>query len=323
MEKRAFLKRMLASSIAVIGLVAGAQALAINNLKVLVPAHPGGGWDQTGRGLASAAQKHNIIKQVQIENKGGAAGTIALAQFITSQKGDANVLMVGGSVMVGGILLNKTPVSMKQLTPIARLTGEYDVVVVPANSPIKSFEELMVKFKADPGSVSWAGGSAGGTDHIIVGMIARDQGVDVKKINYIPFAGGGEAVASVVGGHVTVGLSGYSEFAGQIEAGKLRPLAVTSAKRLKGRDIPTLTEQGVDVELANWRAVFGAPGLSEAQSRELMKMVDQTVSTAAWQDLLAKNGWTDAYLSGDAFKAYLENDISDTEKILTGLGLIK
>lgn len=322
-EKRASLKRMLASSIAVIGLMAGAQALAIDNLKLMIPANPGGGWDQTGRGLATAAQKHNIVKQVQIENKGGAGGTIGLAQFINSQKGDANAMVVGGSVMVGGILINKSPVSLKQVTPIARLTGEYDVLVVPANSPIKSLKDLVAKFKADPGSVSWGGGSAGGTDHIIVGMIAQDQGVDVKKINYIPFAGGGEAVASIVGGHVTVGLSGYSEFAGQIEAGKLRPLAVTSAKRLKGLDIPTLKEQGVDVELANWRAVFGAPGLSEAQSRELVKMVDQTVRTATWQELLAKNGWTDAYLSGDAFKTYLENDISSTEKILTGLGLIK
>jgi putative tricarboxylic transport membrane protein len=317
------LRRWLASSATVLGLVAAAPALAVDNLKIMVPANPGGGWDQTGRGLAAAAQKHDIIKQFQIDNKGGAGGTIGLAQFINSQKGDPNALIVGGSVMVGGILINKSPVSLKQVTPVARLTGEYDVLVVPANSPIKSLKELMDKFKADPGSVSWGGGSAGGTDHIIVGMIAQDQGVDVKKINYIPFAGGGEAVASVVGGHVTAGLSGYSEFAGQIESGKLRPLGVTSAQRLKGIDVPTLKEQGVDVELANWRAVFGAPGLSEAQTRELVKMVDQTVRSKTWQDLLEKNGWADAYLPGDAFKTYLESDISRTEKILTGLGLIK
>lgn len=317
------LKRWLASSIAAIGLVAGAPALALDNLELMVPANPGGGWDQTGRGLVTAAQKNDILKKVQIDNKGGAGGTIGLAQFITSKKGNPNAMLVGGSVMVGGILLNKSPVTLQQVTPVARLTGEYDVLVVPANSPIKNLKDLIAKFKADPGSVSWGGGSAGGTDHIIVGLIAQDQGVDVKKINYIPFAGGGEAQASILGGHVTVGLSGWSEFAGQIEAGKLRAIGVSSGKRLKGIDVPTLKEQGVNVELSNWRAVFGAPGLTPEQTRELTKMVDQTVRTKDWQDLLEKNGWADAYMPGDAFKTYLNNEIAQTEKVLTGLGLIK
>jgi putative tricarboxylic transport membrane protein len=206
---------------------------------------------------------------------------------------------------------------------VARLTGEYDVLVVPASSPIKSLKDLLAQFKANPGSVSWGGGSAGGTDHIIVAMIAQDQGVDVGKINYIPFAGGGEAQASIMGGHVTVGLSGWNEFAGQIEAGKLRPIAVSSGKRLKGIDVPTLKEQGVDVELSNWRAVFAAPDITDAQRKELMILVDKAVRTKTWQELLAKNGWTDAYLTGDSFKTYLDNDIAKTEKVLNGLGLVK
>lgn len=322
-NKRTPLSRWLLTSVTALGLLAGAPALAIDNLKLLVPANPGGGWDQTGRGLAAALQQNDIVKKVQIDNKGGAAGTIGLAQFVTSSKGDPNAMLVGGSVMVGGIALNKSPVSLKQVTPIARLTGEYDVLVVPANSPIKSLKDLLVQFKANPGSVSWGGGSAGGTDHIIVAMIAQDQGVDVSKINYIPFAGGGEAQASIMGGHVTVGLSGWNEFAGQIEAGKLRPIAVTSGKRLKGIDVPTLKEQGVDVELSNWRAVFGAPGLTDAQKKDLMIMVDKGVRTKSWQDLLAKNGWADAYLPGDAFKTYLDNEIAKTEQIINGLGLVK
>lgn len=321
--KRTSLSRWLLTSVTALGLLASGPALALDSLKILVPANPGGGWDQTGRGLAQAMQANDIVKKIQIDNKGGAAGTIGLAQLINSSKGAPNAAMIGGSVMVGGILLNKSPVSLSQVTPIARLTGEYDVLVVPANSPIKSMKDLIAQFKANPGSVSWGGGSAGGTDHIIVAMVAQNQGVDVSKINYIPFAGGGEAQAAIMGGHVTVGLSGWNEFAGQIQAGKMRPLAVTSGKRLPGVDVPTLKEQGIDVELSNWRAIFGAPGITEAQRQDLMVAVDKAVRTKNWQELLAKNGWADAYLAGDSFKAYLDNEIKQTEKIMMGLGLIK
>ncbi|MFC7518485.1 Bug family tripartite tricarboxylate transporter substrate binding protein [Herbaspirillum sp. GCM10030257] len=317
------LTRLLATSVTALGLLAAGPALAIDSIKMLVPANPGGGWDQTGRGLQQALQQNDIVKKVQVDNKGGAAGTIGLAQFVNSSKGDGNALLVGGSVMVGGIALNKSPVNLSQVTPIARLTGEYDVLVVPANSPIKSLKELIAQFKANPGSVSWGGGSAGGTDHIIVAMIAQASGVDASKINYIPFAGGGEAQAAIMGGHVTVGLSGYNEFAGQIEAKKLRPIAVTSGKRLPGIDVPTLKEQGVDVELANWRAVFGAPGINEQQKKDLIAAVEKAVNTKTWKDLLAKNGWNDAYLAGDEFKTYLTNEIAKTEQIMTSLGLVK
>ncbi len=321
--KRISLGRWLLPAVTAISLLASAPALAIDSLKILVPANPGGGWDQTGRALGQAMQTGEIVKKVQIDNKGGAAGTIGLAQFVNSSKGKGDALLVGGSVMVGGIALNKSPVSLTQVTPIARLTGEYDVLVVPANSPIKSVKDHGAKFKADPGSVSWGGGSAGGTDHIIVGMIAQATGVDVSKINYIPFAGGGEAQAAILGGHVTVGLSGYNEFEGQIKTGKMRPLAVTSDKRLPGLDIPTLKEQGVDVVLANWRGVFGAPGISDAQKKELIAAVEKTAKSKAWQETLAKNGWADSYLAGDAFKDYLDKEIKETEKIIAGLGLTK
>lgn len=321
--KRTSLGRWLLPAVTALSLIASAPALAIDSLKILVPANPGGGWDQTGRALGQAMQTGEIVKKVQIDNKGGAAGTIGLAQFVNSSKGKGDALLVGGSVMVGGIALNKSPVSLTQVTPIARLTGEYDVLVVPANSPIKSVKDLVAKFKADPGSVSWGGGSAGGTDHIIVGMIAQATGVDVSKINYIPFAGGGEAQAAILGGHVTVGLSGYNEFEGQIKTGKMRPLAVTSDKRLPGLDIPTLKEQGVDVVLANWRGVFGAPGITDAQKKELIAAVEKTAKSKSWQETLAKNGWADSYLAGDAFKDYLDKEIKETEKIIAGLGLVK
>lgn len=321
--KRTTLARLLAASLTALGLLAFGPALALDDFKILVPANPGGGWDQTGRGLAAAIQQNDIVKKVQVANKGGAAGTIGLAQFVNSSRGDPSAVLIGGSVMVGGIALNNSPVKLSQVTPIARLTGEYDVLVVPANSPIKSLKDLIAQFKSNPGGISWGGGSAGGTDHIIVAMIAQNQGIDVSKINYIPFSGGGEAQAAILGGHVTVGLSGWNEFAGQIQSGKFRPLAVTSGKRLPGIDVPTLKEQGVDVELANWRAVFGAPGLNDAQKKELMSVIEKAVRTKTWTDLLAKNGWSDTYLAGDAFATYLDNEVKQTEKIIGNLGLVK
>jgi putative tricarboxylic transport membrane protein len=226
-------------------------------------------------------------------------------------------------VMVGGIILNKSAVNLGMVTPLARLTGEYEVLVVPASSPIKSLKDLITQFKANPGSVSWGGGSAGGTDHILAGMIAQAVGVEPSKVNYIPYAGGGEAQAAILGGHVTVGVSGYSEFAGQIKAGKFRALAISSDKKVPGIDVATLKDQGVDVELFNWRGVFGAPGISDAQKKALLAAIDSTVKSPAWKEVLTKQDWTDIYMSGDAFVKYIDDENKRIGDILGKLALRK
>ena len=303
--------------------LAAPSAHAIDNLKILVPANPGGGWDQTGRALQAAMQSGNLVNKVTVDNKGGAGGTIGIAQFVNSQKGDPNALMVGGMVMVGAIITNKSPVTLAQVTPIARLTGEYEVVVVPASSKIQTMKDLVAQLKANPGSVAFGGGSAGGTDHILAAMIAQAVGADPAKINYIAYAGGGEALAAILGGHVAAGISGYGEFAGQIKSGKMRALAISSDKRVPGIDIPTLKEQGIDVELANWRAVFGAPGITDAQRKELVDLMAKTVKTPAWQATLKKNEWEDLFLSGDAFKAFMDKEQPRIAKVIESVGLAK
>jgi putative tricarboxylic transport membrane protein len=303
--------------------LAAPTAHAIDNLKILVPANPGGGWDQTGRALQAAMQSGNLVNKVTVDNKGGAGGTIGIAQFVNSQKGDPNALMVGGMVMVGAIITNKSPVTLAQVTPIARLTGEYEVVVVPASSKIQSMKDLVAQLKANPGSVAFGGGSAGGTDHILAAMIAQAVGADPSKINYIAYAGGGEALAAILGGHVAAGISGYGEFAGQIKSGKMRALAISSDKRVPGIDIPTLKEQGIDVELANWRAVFGAPGITDAQRKELVDLMAKTVKTQAWQATLKKNEWEDLFLGGDAFKAFMDKEQPRIAKVIESVGLAR
>src|SRR4029434_6389749 len=254
------------------------------SLKMMIPANPGGGWDQTGRNLASAMQRAKLVSSVQFDNKGGAGGTIGLAQFINSAKGDPNAVMIGGMVMVGAIYLENSPVNLTMVTPLARLTGEYEIIVVPASSPHKNMADLVKAFKANPGGISWGGGSAGGTDHILVGLIAKATGVDPSKINYVPFKGGGEAIAAIIGGHVTAGVSGIGEFAEQIKGGRMRALAVSSPKKIEG--YPTLKEQAIDVELSNWRGTFGAPGITTQQRDALIKINQSATESAAWNTAL-------------------------------------
>jgi putative tricarboxylic transport membrane protein len=316
-------RRALVCTAIVIGLLTAGPAIAMDSLKILVPAAPGGGWDQTCRALQAALQSEKVVQRITVDNKGGAGGTIGIAQFVSSNKGDPNAVMIGGMVMVGAIITNKSPVNLSQVTPLARLTGEYEVVVVPGSSKIQSMKELVAQFKANPGGVAWGGGSAGGTDHILAGMIAQTVGVEPAKVNYIAYAGGGEAQAAIMGGHVAAGISGYGEFAAQIKSGKLRALAISSDKRVPGIDIPTLKEQGVDVELVNWRGIFGAPGITDAQKKELIDVIGKAVKSASWQETLKRNDWTDMYLAGDAFKTFLDADTQRIEKIIAGLGLKK
>src|SRR4051812_38253673 len=278
-------------------LVLADAALAADNIKMLVPANPGGGWDQTGRALAQAMQSAGVVKNVRVENRGGAGGTIGIAQFVNSSKGDGEALMVGGLVMVGAIELNKSPVTLAQVTPIARLTAEYEAIVVPGGSKMQSLKDLLAAFKANPGAVSWGGGSAGGVDHILVGLLAKEIGADATKINYVPYAGGGEAIASILGGHVAAGVSGWGEFAPHITSGKMRALAVSSPTRIAdAKNVPTLKEQGLNLEVNNWRGVFGAPGISAAQRDALIKQIAATVKSPAWQEILKRNDWTDVLL---------------------------
>ena len=323
MQRREFNRNALAATLAAGAGFAARPAFAqsLGTLKMMVPANPGGGWDQTGRALANAMQAEGVIKGAQFENKGGAGGTLGLSQFINSNKGDGSALMMGGMVMVGGIILSKSQVDLSMVTPIARLTTEPVVIVVPASSPHKTLADLMKQFKANPGSVSWGGGSAGGTDHILAGLIAQAIGADTTKVNYVPFKGGGEAIAAIIGGHVTAGVSGLGEFAEQIKGKRMRALAVSAETAVDG--IGSLKEQGVDVVLGNWRGCFGAPGISDTQRDALVAAVKKATESKAWQDSLAKFGWTPWFLGGPEYKAFIDQDIKRIGGMLTSLGLVK
>ncbi|MDB5874298.1 MAG: C4-dicarboxylate transporter substrate-binding protein [Ramlibacter sp.] len=319
MRRATFLK-----SIAALAAAGGLPlvARAAPGIKMMIPANPGGGWDTTGRALGRALTESKAADSVQYENKGGAAGIIGLAQFVNASKNDPNAIIMMGAVMLGGIITGKPPVQLSQATPVARLTSEYNVFVVPAASPLRTMKDVVAQLKRDPGSVKWGGGSRGSTEHIAACMLARNVGVDPKKVNYVAFRGGGEAVAAILGGNVTVGGSGYSQFAEHIESGKMRPIAVTSQKRLPGIAIPTMKEQGYDVILGNWRGVYAAPGISAGDREALTAAVVAATRSKAWNEALTKNGWTPAVLTGKDFEDFVEYEFSSLRAIMYLSGMV-
>lgn len=314
---------LLAALAAGTSLNAGAAPASLEGLKILVPAAPGGGWDQTGRALQAALQKDGIVRRITVDNRPGAGGTIGLAQFVGAHQNDGRALLVGGAIMMGAIVTNRSPVNLSQVTPLARLTGEYEVVVVPANSKFKSLADLLAELKRDPAAVSWAGGSIGSTDQVLAAMLGKHAGVPAGRLNYIAYAGGGEAQAAIIGGHVSAGISGYAEFAPQIQAGRMRALAISSPQRLDGVDIPTFREQGVDVEIANWRGVFAAPGVDAAERAALAAAIERAVRSASWQQTLQDKEWTNLYLPGPAFAEFLKGEQQRMSVVMGELGLGK
>jgi putative tricarboxylic transport membrane protein len=321
---KALRRRALPATVILCGLGSALPALAqVKSLEILVPAAPGGGWDQTARAMQDVLKAEQLASRIQVTNIPGAGGTIGLAQFVTSKKGKGNAVMTGGSVMIGAIIMNKSAVSLDDVTPLARLTGEYGVLVVPADSAIKSVRDLVAKLKADPGSVSWGGGSAGGTDQILAGLIAKSAGVEATKVNYVAHGGGGEALSSILGGHVTLGVSGWQEFGPQVAAGKLRAIGIAAPERVPGIDVPTLKEQGVDVELVNWRAVFAPPGIENKDLTTLSAMVEKMVKSAGWQKVLKERNWLDLYQTRDQFAVSLKEEGQSTAAVLKELGLAK
>jgi len=297
-----------------------ATSVTSEHLRLIAPAAPGGGWDQTARVMQQALQREGLARLAPVENIPGAAGTIGLARFIGAERGRGDVLMVSGLIMLGGIVTHQSPVTLRDVVPIARLTGEYEVIAVPAASPLRSLQDLIVAFKAQPGSISWGGGSAGGSDQILAGLFADAVGVDPKRVNYIAFSGGGESMSAILGGTVSVGINGFAEFAPQLEAGTLRALAISSGERLSGVDIPTLREQGVNVEFENWRSLVAPPGITTADRGRLESVVRAMVQTPTWRESLARYRWLDRYLDGEPFARFVDAEEARVRSILKKLG---
>jgi putative tricarboxylic transport membrane protein len=298
-----------------------ANAQAIDMLRLFVPAAPGGGWDQTARTIEAVLRATGAVNGVQVTNVPGAGGAVGLPQFLNNWRGQGNSLMIAGMVMVGSLIANKSPLRIAQATPIARLTGEFLALAVPANSPFKTAKDFADALRADPTKVPVAGGSAGGSDHILVGMIAKAVGVPAARVSYVAFAGGGPAMAALLGGQVAAGVSGYGEFAEQVKAGKLRVLAISADKRQDGIDAATLKEGGIDVELFNWRGVFAPPGVSDADRAAMIAVIQRMAASPQWAEACKQRDWTQITLAGDGYRDFITAESTRIEGILKDLGL--
>jgi putative tricarboxylic transport membrane protein len=299
----------------------GGGSRQVTGLKILVGTAPGGGFDQTARTAAKAMEDAKLARNVEVQNLPGAGNTIAL-QRLVNEKGNGKVMQQMGLGLVGGVYTNKSKATLDQTTPVARLTEEPEIVVVKKDSPYQSFDQLLAAWKADPGKVTVGGGSApGGPDHLAPMLIAKAAGIDPKQVNFVSYDGGGELLAAVLGGQVKFGVTGVGETKDQIEAGQIRALAVTSAEPVQGLDTKTLKEQGVDLEFTNWRGWVAPPELSQEDKQTLVDLATKMHDSQQWKDALAKNGWTDAFMVGDQYAAFLKSENQRVGDVLNRLGL--
>jgi putative tricarboxylic transport membrane protein len=292
-------------------------------LEIIAPAAAGSGWSQTAQAMKQALEREGLVGRVDILQVPGAGGTVGLARFVKERRGRADSLLLTGLIMVGAVIANKPAASLDDATPLARLAGDHEVVVVPAGSPLQTLTDLTSRLATDTRSVSWAGGSLGGTDHILAALLTHEVGGDVRKLHYAPFAGGGESLAAVLGGHVTVGVNSHQEFAAELAAGRLRALAISAPQPVPGVAVPTFKEQGVPLQLVDWRGVVAAPGIAAEDARRLGDLMARMAASPTWQAALAERRWQDLYLPADAFKTFLDEERRQVRTLLTQARLVE
>lgn len=315
------MKKLLMTAAVAAAMTTGAAQAQVD---VMLPAGPGGGWDTTGRQAFQAMNDAGIYTGgVNFTNTGGAGGTIGLAEFISTHTGDPDALAVFGSITVGSIELNDSPIVLADFRPLARLTAEYLVIAVAADSPINTLEELAAALKEDPGATTVGGGSAGGVDHIALALLAQEADVPVTDLNYIPQTSGAETVTGIVNGTLVAGISGTSEFNQFAEQGRIKLLGVTSAERRDDiPDVPTFQEAGYDVELANWRGFLAAPGAPDENYQTWIDRFEQLSTSEEWQQVLETQGWDDYFLAGEEFGEFIAQETEQQGQILRDAGLV-
>jgi len=324
MNRRTFLAGALAAP-ALAGLAACAGTVVqpgdLSRLRMMVPASPGGGWDTTARTLQRVIQQAGVARNVQVFNVEGAGGTIGLGQL--ARDDDDALLMMMGLVMVGAIDTNDSSTRLDDVTPIAQLIAETELIVVPAESPFDDLQDFVEAWAADPRGTPIAGGSAGGTDQILAGLLAQAAGIDPKAVNYIPYSGGGESLAALLGNQVAAGISGTADYGEQVTSGKLKGLAVSTADR-SGQvpDVPTIQESGFDVEVTNWRGLMARPGMSAGARDDLIALVEDAHDSDEWAEALDNNGWLDTFQTGDEYGDFLAEEETRVRQVLTEIGLI-
>ena len=299
----------------------GAAEGPVTGLRILVPNSPGSGYDTTARAAAQVMEEAELADGIEVFNLEGAGGTVGL-QRLVNEEANADLLMQMGLGVVGAQYSNQSEATLDQATPVARLIEEAEAIVVPADSPYQSLDQLVQAWSADPGNVPVGGASnPGGPDHLTAMLLAQEVAVDPAAVNYVAYDGGGELLAGILGGQIAFGATGIGEVAEQAEGGEVRILGVTSEQAVEGVDAPTLTDQGVDLVFTNWRGIVAAPGISEEEAQRHVDLVTEMHGTEAWQQVLEDQGWTDAFITGDEFGSFLDEESQRVQGVLSELGL--
>ncbi|WNV74052.1 tripartite tricarboxylate transporter substrate binding protein [Geodermatophilus sp. DSM 44513] len=293
----------------------------VSGLRILVPNSAGSGYDTTARAAAQVMEGEELAEGIEVFNLEGAGGTVGL-QRLVNEEGNADMLMQMGLGVVGAQYSNSSEATLDQTTPVARLIEEAEAIVVPADSPYQTLDQLAQAWTADPGNVPVGGASnPGGPDHLTAMLLAQELGVAPTAVNYVAYDGGGELLAGILGGQIQAGATGIGEVAEQAAAGEVRILGVTSEEPVEGVDAPTLTEQGVDLVFTNWRGIVAAPGISPEEAQRHVDLITEMHGSEAWQQVLEDQGWTDAFLTGEEFTTFLEEQSTEVQTVLGQLGL--
>jgi putative tricarboxylic transport membrane protein len=291
----------------------------LKNIDWTVPANPGG-YSLTSNAISDTLKAEGLLGEYTSTFKPGAGGAVGLGAF-QEIKGKPEAALVTGIAMTGGLYSNKSPLNLLASTPIAKVLREYNAIVVPANSKYRTLKQLMDDLKAKPNGVAIAGGSKGGIDHQVIGLLAQSADIDPTKLNYVVFSGGPEVLTSILSGSTQVGISGSSEFKAFVDSGKVRVLGVSSAKPLAGFKGQTFVRQGYNLVYGNWRGIMAPADISKADYTNFIKVIDIMHISPSWQEQLKKNNWDNEFEAGTKFKTFLEKHIPEINKVMKGLGI--
>ncbi|OBA95908.1 C4-dicarboxylate ABC transporter substrate-binding protein [Mycolicibacterium fortuitum] len=304
------------------GVTRGDESRGLHRLRMMVPNSPGGGYDLTARTAVKVMEDTDITGRIEVFNVIGAGGTVAMARLM-NEKGNDDLMMMMGLGVVGAVYTNGSSARASDATALAKMVEEQEGILVPGDSPFRTIGELVAAWKADPAKVTIGGGSSpGGPDHLFPMETARAVGVDPRKVNYITYDGGGDLLTALLGRKIAAGTTGLGEFVDQIEAGQVRVLAVSGAKRVEGIDAPTLSEAGIDLTFTNWRGILAPPGISGEARDAMVRALTDLHATQQWRDALAKNGWSDAFSTGEDFEQFLRDQDHRVSTTLSELGLL-
>ena len=288
------------------------------SMTLVAPAAAGGGWDTVARELQQSQKANGLVNNVQVVNMPGAGGTIALSN-VSALEGRANNLLVGGTGLLAATVQYGSEKTLDDVTNLAVLFEEYDVIVVPADSPYETLDELVEAWREDPAALPWTGG--GSFDQLVVTDLALNAGIEPTSTTYISSDGGGEAIQALLNGTAAAATGGYPDNIDQIEAGRLRALALVAEEPVEGIDIPTAREQGYDVTLSNWRSISAPPGIDEEQAAELEELIAESTSTEEWQDAVERYHWTVNTRTGEELDEFLASERTRIERLYEEMGL--